>query len=373
MNLLSACLASAAIVLGSPFMGQLQSFLRRSLSTQNYVLLFGVGVLAAVGLAMVVAFFRIRERRASRFALLVIALLIGGGYMWANGTPYPEVNAVERVHFVEYGLIGFLFYRAGLPRRSLGEGGQTEGDPSIVVLPLLAGFLVGTLDEWLQWFIPVRVGEAHDVFLNLVSIACGLFFAIALVPPRSFTWRIRAASRRRMCGMAVFVWIVFAMFVSQVHLGYTIDQAGIGQFHSHYTSATLDALQQERAARWTSDPPLTLRRLSQEDQYLDEGLWHVRRRNLTSEGEQWGENLILERYFAPVLDIPTYASPKGNRWSPEQRADLEQRAAHAPMLFVSAAEPYPIVNWSKATYRTTVLLVAAVLVSGVFFSSKGSR
>jgi hypothetical protein len=30
-------------------MGQLQSFLRRSLSTRNYVLLFGVGVLAAVG------------------------------------------------------------------------------------------------------------------------------------------------------------------------------------------------------------------------------------------------------------------------------------------------------------------------------------
>ncbi len=83
-------------------------------------------------------------------------------------------NAVERVHFVEYGLVAFLFYRV-LARQA--------GDASIVVLPLLASFTVGTFDEWLQWFIPVRVGEAHDVFLNLAAIVCGLLFALALQPP----------------------------------------------------------------------------------------------------------------------------------------------------------------------------------------------
>lgn len=351
MNLLSACVASAAIVLGSPFMGQLQSFLRRSLSTRNYVWLFGVGVLTAVGLAIAIAFLRIRERRAPRLGLLAIALIVGGGYMWANGTPYPEVNAVERVHFVEYGLIGFLFYRPWRP----------TGDPSIVVLPLLAGFLVGTLDEWTQWFIPVRVGEAHDVLLNLVSIGCGLLFAIALLPPPAFTWHAAAVSRRRMGLAAACVWLVFATFVSQVHLGYTIDEGGIGQFRSHRTSAELDALQRDRAARWKSSPPITLRRLSEEDQYLDEGLWHVRRRNLTSDGEQWRENLILERYFAPVLDTPTYASPTGNRWSVEQRVDLSARASASAMEFVSAAEPYPIVTWSHVTYWSAVIAIALIL------------
>jgi VanZ like family len=363
MNLFTACLASAAIVLGSPFMGQLQSFLRRSLSTRNYVLLFGVGVLVAVGLAISLAFFRIRSRRRLRFALLAIALAAGGAYMWANGTPYPEVNAVERVHFVEYGLVGFLFYRVW----------RNTGDPSAIVLPLLAGFLVGTLDEWLQWFIPVRVGEAHDVFLNLVSIACGLLFAVALLPPPSFTLRPVPGSLRRMCAVATIAWLAFAAFVSQVHLGYTIDEPGIGQFHSHYTPTQLDALQQDRLQRWQADPPLRLRRLSREDQYLDEGLWHVRRRNLADDGEQWRENLILERYFNPVLDIPTYASPKGNRWGPDQRVNLQVRVAQVPMPFISAAEPYPIVSWSKTTYVTTVLIVATVLMSGVFFSAKGSR
>lgn len=353
MSLLVALAASATIVLASPFMGQLQSFLRRSLTTRNYVLLFGVGVLAAVGAAIIVGFFRIRERRLQRLSLLVVALVAGGVYMGVNGTPYPEVNAVERVHFVEYGLIGFLFYRVW----------RFAGDPSIVFLPLLAGFTVGTLDEFLQWFIPVRVGEAHDVFLNLVSIACGLLFAVALLPPASFTLRWRAGSLKRAGLTALLAWIVFALFVSQVHLGYAIDDSRIGQFRSHYTTGQLEALQSDRAARWKTDPPLTLRRLSQEDQYLDEGLWHVRRRNLAEVAEAWRENLILEKYFVPVLDLPTYASSHGNRWPAEQRADIESRLAATPMTFVSAAEPYPIVVWPKRTYWAAIACVAILLAA----------
>ena len=359
--LYAAVAASAAIILVSPFMGQLQSFLRRSLSTQNYVLLFGVGVLVAVGLAIAMAVTRIRDRRGERFALLAIALLLGGSYMWATGTPYAEVNAVERVHFVEYGLIAFLFYRAGLPRRSLGEGGRAAGDLSMLILPLLAGFMVGTLDEWLQWFIPVRVGEAHDVFLNLVSLMCGVLFAIALQPPASFTPRLAAASFKRVGLGAAIVWLVFATFVSQVHLGHSIDVQGIGRFHSHYTADQLDALSRDRAERWRSDPPKTLKRLSREDQYLDEGLWHVRRRNVVEVDEAWRENLILERFFVPVLDTATYASPNGNRWPAEQRADVATRIGAVPIEFVSAAEPYPIVAWPNAIYWPAVIAIALLL------------
>lgn len=351
MHFVVAILASAAIVLMSPFMGQLQSWLRRSLSTRNYVLLFGIGVLVAVAFAIVVAFVHIRERRRRRFALLSIAVLLGGGYMWMNATPYPEVNAVERVHFVEYGLIALLFYRAW----------RSAGDPSIVVLPLLAGFLVGTLDEWLQWFIPARVGEAHDVFLNLASIGCGVLFALALQPPASFTMTLAPASVRRTGLFAAAVWIAFATFVSQVHLGYAIDAGGIGRFHSHYSAAGLEALQADRAERWKTAPPTTLRRLSREDQYLDEGLWHVRRRNLAEIGDAWRENLILERYFAPVLDTPTYASPHGNRWPAEQRADIATRAGAPASAFTSTAEPYPIVTWPKTTFWLVVVAIAAIL------------
>jgi hypothetical protein len=362
MSFVVAVIVSAVIVLASPFMGQLQSFLRRSLTTRNYVLLFGVGVLAAVGLVILTAFVRIRERRSQRFALLVIALVFGGSYMWWTATPYPEVNAVERVHFVEYGLIAFLFYRAALPRRTPGDGGRPAGDPSIVILPMLAAFAVGTFDEWLQWFIPFRVGEAHDVFINLAAIVCGLLFSLALQPPAAFSPQLGAESRRRIGVTSAIVWMIFAIFVSQVHLGHMVEVAGIGRFKSHYTEQELNVLQGDRGVRWKIQPPVRIQRLSREDQYLDEGLAHVRRRNGAEVNEAWRENLILERFFVPVLDLPTYASPNGNRWPAEQRADFANRAAENT-AFLSAAEPYPILAWSHATFWIGAWAIGFVLLA----------
>jgi len=362
MQFAIAVVASALIVLGSPFMGQLQSFLRRSLSTRNYVLLFGVGVIAAVGLAILIAFVRIRERRAQRFALLAIALVFGGSYMWWTATPYPEVNAVERVHFVEYGLIAFLFYRVW----------RSAGDPSIVILPTLAAFTVGTFDEWLQWFIPFRVGEAHDVFINLAAIVCGLLFSLALQPPVAFSSHLRAESWRRIGVTSAIVWMVFAAFVSQVHLGHSVEIAEIGRFKSHYTEQELNDLQGDRGVRWKTQPPVKVQRLSREDQYLDEGLAHVRRRNGAEVDEAWRENLILERFFVPVLDLPTYASPNGNRWPPEQRADVANRAA-TNNSFLSEAEPYPILTWSHATFWIGAWAIAFVLLAVPLALSRRQR
>ncbi len=362
MSLFVACITSAAIVLASPFMGQLQSFLRRSLSTRNYVLLFGIGVLVSIAALILVALVMIRERRAGRFALLAVALVFGGTYMWATSTPFPEVNAVERVHFVEYGLIAFLFYRVW----------RGAGDLSMIVLPLLASFTVGILDEWLQWFIPVRVGEAHDVFLNLAAIVCGLLFAMALRPPQVFSPRLHPDSWRRLGVAATVVWLIFATFVSQVHLGYVVELEDVGRFKSHYSADQLLALQEQRAALWRTSPPATLRRLSQEDQYLDEGLWHVRRRNLIELSEALRENLILERFFAPVLDTATYASPNGNRWPPEQRADAAARAAAIPS-FVSAAEPYPILDWPASRFWAAVSAIAMAMFGLPMLLSRRQR
>jgi hypothetical protein len=230
-----------------------------------------------------------------------------------------------------------------------------------VVLPLLAAFTVGTFDEWLQWFIPFRVGEAHDVFLNLAAIVCGLLFALAIQPPSTFSPRLHPASWRRIGIAAAIVWLIFATFVSQVHLGHIVEVADIGRFKSHYSEGELNDLQGRRAALWQAQPPTTVRRLSREDQYLDEGLWHVRRRNLAEVNEAWRENLILERFFVPVLDLPTYASPNGNRWPPEQRADLAARAAAEPS-FVSTAEAYPILAWSSTLFWLVSVAIAAALV-----------
>jgi hypothetical protein len=46
----------------------------------------------------------------------------------------------------------------------------------------------------------------------------------------------------------------------------------------------------------------------------------------------WHENLILEKYFAPVLDFPTYSTGAGAKWPAEQRANAERRPERSECL-----------------------------------------
>jgi hypothetical protein len=289
--------------------------------------------------------------------MMAAALAIGVAYTAALSTGDPTIDAVERFHFVEYGAIAVLFYRVW----------RRAGDPSTIVLPIVCAFAVGTLDEWLQWFIPYRVGETHDVILNLTAIVCGTLFGIALEPPPAFSWRLPWSSVARLTRVIIIVGLIFAGFVSSVHLGHRLDVEGIGAFKSRHSLDELHRAQDDRNRRWLIDPPVGIRRLSREDQYLDEGLWHVRERNRKWDAGDvtaaWRENLILERFFVPVLDRHTYVSPDGTRWPPAHRADAEARADQSRRDFLSVAEPYPILAWNKTVFWIAVLGGAAVLAA----------
>ena len=118
--------------------------------------IIGGSVVAMIGGAIAIAVSRIREHRAVRYVALVAALTAGAVFARGMSTGNADTDVVESFHFVEYGVLTLLFYRAWRPL----------GDLSVLVLPVLAGVLVGTLDEWLQWFVPARVGELHDVVLD---------------------------------------------------------------------------------------------------------------------------------------------------------------------------------------------------------------
>ena len=114
-----------------------------------------------------------------------------------------------------------------------------------------------------------------------------------------------------------------------------------------------------RAARWESSPP-PQRGFSREDHYLTEGEWHVtRRNNAVGAGEwnaAWGENVILERFYAPVLD-------RLGRWSIEQKAGFERSlGGRARGPYVSDAVPYPIYVVRRSIFWLIVLLVSGAMV-----------
>ncbi|MGQ0732373.1 MAG: VanZ family protein [Acidobacteriota bacterium] len=349
--LLRAVLVSAVVILSAPFIGQFRAWLGDAFPGR-LVLIVGGGVAVAVVAALIVAVARIRSHYAARYGAIAGALAIATIYASAVATGWPEVDVVERVHFVEYGLIGLLFYLAWRPL----------GDPSIIVLPMLAGVMVGSVEEWFQWFIPVRVGEVHDVALDLVAVGCGLLFVMGVDPPTVFRRRLSGESRAWLGGVGGLAVLVSALFFNAVHLGYDVSRDGI-TFRSHATAAQLDAHAADRAARWRTAPPTTLRRVSREDQYMDEAVWHVRARNTAPDAwTAWQENRILELFYAPVLDTPSYISATGHRWPAEQRKSIEAQVVGVNGSYVSRAEPYPVFAWPKPVFWTGVLSVMSGLV-----------
>ena len=349
-RLLLALVASLTVVLGAPYVGQIRGAIQAALPGQYRNIVGGV-VIGAVAVALVTAVARVRERRPQRYAALVAAVAGGAIYSSLIGTGNADVDVVERFHFVEYGVLTWLFYRAWHGR----------ADFTALVFPVLAGSMVGTLDEALQWFIPARVGELHDVLLNGAAIACGLVFSLGLAPPTKATAVPDRSGRRALAAFAALAIVTLALFIHAVHLGYEVRDTDTGHFLSRYSAADLQEASSDRAARWRTEPPRLLRRMSKEDHYLAEGIWHIQRRNEGDPWTAWKENLILEKYFAPVLEFPTYSTPSGARWPAEQRANTATKVGNDSRPYVSTANPYPIYLWSGTAFWAGVGALIALI------------
>ena len=334
-----AVTVSTALVLSAPFVGQARGLIRAAFPGQ-FVLVVG-GLVAAGAIAVVMAALRrIQSRRVLRLGGVGLAFATAALYAFATAGDNAESNVVELFHFLQYGLITFLFYRAWRPL----------ADAAILLLPLLAALIVGMAEEGLQWFIPNRVGELRDVLLNLVAITTGLLFSVAVLPPDGWRGGLSPRSRGSAGWLSAAAIVALAGFLHAVHLGHVIEDAGIGRFDSRWTAEELLRQQDDRARAWAASPPRrTVVRLSREDQYLTEGIQHVRWRNrLWSAGDidgAWRENRILEQYYAPVLDTPTHEGG-GHRWPGEQRADAERRRVSPDGTYASGAYPYTVYTWS---------------------------
>src|SRR5262245_40756935 len=108
-RLVTAILVSATFVLSAPFMGQIRAAIR-SAFPGRFVAIVGGAILAAVAGALLVALVRIRERRVIRYGAIAVAVVVAIVYSAASRTGNPDADVVEHVHFIEYGILTFLFY-----------------------------------------------------------------------------------------------------------------------------------------------------------------------------------------------------------------------------------------------------------------------
>ncbi len=141
---------TSLIYLTIPFARDIQGFLRD-------LKILRVGVYCAVFLFIsAVAFFVIRYIGYSLFNVVILTIFIAIYLLIVK--QYSIM--VERIHFIEYGLLAFLVYHSLK---------TTVSGFAVYPVSLLIVTVVGWGDELIQYFLPGRVYDNRDVFLNALS------------------------------------------------------------------------------------------------------------------------------------------------------------------------------------------------------------
>ena len=181
MKRFTPALVVSTIVVGmAPFAGEIRDWISETLGG-GFVRVMGAAFAVVVAAIVVWVIARIRDDRVRRYGLLLLglALLIGQLAGWSRANA--AVNAVERIHFLYYGLLGVLWLRAFRRGRA---------DLSAPLLALVALLLVAIADEGVQWWVAARTGELYDIALNVYAGATGILVGLALDGPRSLRWRL---------------------------------------------------------------------------------------------------------------------------------------------------------------------------------------
>lgn len=359
---LPALLLFVLIVASAPAIGHVRDYIFETFPQGSVPFLAG-GFMVAAAAFFVYALVRIRHHRWLRYGALAAVLAL----LWLQtaglSTGFAKVDAAEKIHVLEYGALAFLLYRALLGRQA------GAGDPSLPALTFLGATLAGTADEWVQFLAPLRVGEIRDVAMNATAGLSGLLFALALVPPARWSWRLDAARRRHVARAAAGVVLALGLFFYEAHLGYEVSDPEIGRFRSWYTAAELGELSAERRLEWQKHPPTGLETWGVEDFYLYEAAWHAGHRNSSFESGNftlaWLANRVLEKYYGPFLDLESFRGSGPNRYSPERRRELEKKkGSHDPRTYLSPVQADRIYPWSKPLWLTLLgVLVLALWTS----------
>lgn len=146
-----------------PLARDIQRFVYSALAKEffTYIILFIILVSLTILLYLFV--FRFGISRISQYIWLLICAGLYG-YYTIKLKKHPE----EAVHFLEYGLLSYLFFIAFSRRIK---------DHTIYITSTLSVLFVGMLDEFIQWMMPERFWDFKDIGLNTLA---GAIFMVGL-------------------------------------------------------------------------------------------------------------------------------------------------------------------------------------------------
>jgi len=172
------------------------------------------GLFAVVGVGLLVWAVRQHTLRSPR-RLILLAAACGAYACMILRLQVP----VERIHYLEYGLVAVLALRAFE---------VATRDTGAYVLACLYVMALGLVDESIQWLLPTRVGEFRDVSINLSAGILGLVLVVA-ARERPFV-RVDRTSLARVLRWSAWVVAGSAAFLTFIH--------GFGYVHHSSAHAT---------------------------------------------------------------------------------------------------------------------------------------
>ncbi|MBM3295237.1 MAG: VanZ family protein [Candidatus Aminicenantes bacterium] len=149
-------LCALAVFLTVPVARVVQAFAFRHAGPNVFSILLLALVAGAFAAAAIVLLIKFRLRRPARYAWLAVCAAA-----YAGLTVKYWSGAVEAAHFIEYGLLGALLFRAW--RLSLPDRGAYPA-------AFFTGTLAGTTDEIIQWAVPGRYFDFPDIGLNALGV-----------------------------------------------------------------------------------------------------------------------------------------------------------------------------------------------------------
>jgi len=194
--------------------------------------LFTYGVLFVIITALAVAViyvFRIRpDSRTSYFWLIAVA-----GIFFTYTLDLGKRNPVESVHFILFGVLGILVYRALTHRLN---------DSSIFFAGVIICGGIGIIDEFIQWMVPSRIWDITDIGLNLLS---AVLVQVAIAKGLRPAFILRGISRgnlRFMCSLTVAATVVLggSILMTPPRIVWISERTGFLEFLKHNDSVMFE-------------------------------------------------------------------------------------------------------------------------------------
>jgi VanZ family protein len=270
--------------------------------------IYVVAVILASGLIMaLVHIFRRWRQRGFSLSQLVWFLVVGYLYWFALRRTFKI--PIESIHFVEYGILSLLIFRALV---------KSYNENFIFFASFLLTALLGMIDEYIQWFLPNRVGAMRDIIFNSASGGLVQLLLWKSIRPDGLVKGFPARSFRLVAVLAVLNLILLGIFTSLVSdFGSRIRDPEAGTF---YTRMTREEIARRDSLQWNHysdalDASLAVpyRTFLEEtkDPFLYEMRIHIFRRDRHFDEESYRvsccEEKILQKYFGRTLSNSEYA------------------------------------------------------------------